>query len=320
MVPAAAADWGKVRGGSNSPATRLCTGGEGEEAAAKAKEMEAGSSCFTIRAARPRPTRRPPTPYLGRAGPTPAVSPRLRLGSMAYLVNKEKPEGLRGKVPLLLLLSPFRRRRSRNFCPCLKVINLGVLSVYDPVLKRLTKGMDGNKDEALRSVKLAETALASGDRQRAETFIRIAQRLDPSLPIDDILATPKKYDTLNGAACQHKASRGEVGETQNLPKESVGPTSVDKGYTEENIRVVRNIRKNKDYYAILGVERSCSVEEIRKAYRKLSLKVHPDKNKAPGAEDAFKLVSKAFKCLSNDQSRRNYDQTESYKATEASKK
>ncbi|XP_006654308.1 chaperone protein dnaJ 49 [Oryza brachyantha] len=169
--------------------------------------------------------------------------------------------------------------------------------------------MDGNKDEALRSVKLAETALASGDKQQAEKFIRIAQRLDPSLAIHDILATTKNYDTLNGAACQYKARRGEVGETQNLPKEFVGPSNVDKGYTEENVRVVRNIRKNKDYYTILGVGRSCSVEDIRKAYRKLSLKVHPDKNKAPGAEDAFKLVSKAFNCLSNDQSRRTYDQT-----------
>lgn len=169
--------------------------------------------------------------------------------------------------------------------------------------------MDGNKDEALRSVKLAETALASGDRQRAEKFIRIAQRLDPSLPIDDLLATAEKFDTLNGTACQDKSRRGQVRENPKTPKESVGPSNVDKGYTEENVRVVRDIRKNKDYYAILGVERSCSVEEIRKAYRRLSLKVHPDKNKAPGAEDAFKLVSKAFKCLSNDQSRKTYDQT-----------
>ncbi|KAF4393692.1 hypothetical protein G4B88_007678 [Cannabis sativa] len=54
---------------------------------------------------------------------------------------------------------------------------------------------------------------------------------------------------------------------------------------------------------------TCSVEEIRKAYRKLSLKVHPDKNKAPGSEEAFKTVSKAFRCLSDGESRRQYDQT-----------
>ncbi|KAF2310954.1 hypothetical protein GH714_018754 [Hevea brasiliensis] len=49
--------------------------------------------------------------------------------------------------------------------------------------------------------------------------------------------------------------------------------------------------------------------KIDKAYRKLSLKVHPDKNKAPGSEEAFKKVCKAFKCLSDDSSRRQYDQT-----------
>ena len=168
--------------------------------------------------------------------------------------------------------------------------------------------MDGNKDEALRSVKLAQTALASGDRQRADKFIQIAQRLDPSLPVADLLSTTKRFDPLNGATYQGKTKRGQVCENLKTPKECVGPSSVDKGYTEENVRVVRDIRRNKDYYAILGVGRSCSTEEIRKAYRRLSLKIHPDKNKAPGAEDAFKMVSKAFKCLGNDQSRKTYDQ------------
>ncbi|KAK8457963.1 hypothetical protein SEVIR_3G277700v4 [Setaria viridis] len=169
--------------------------------------------------------------------------------------------------------------------------------------------MDGNKDEALRSVKLAKSAFASGDKQRAEKLVRIAQRLDPSLPLDDLLSPAEKFGILNSATCQDKTRRGQASENPKTPKESVGPVNVDQVYTEENIRVVQDIRKKKDYYAVLGVERRCSVEEIRKAYRRLSLKVHPDKNKAPGAEDAFKLVSKAFKCLSNDQSRKTYDQT-----------
>ena len=49
------------------------------------------------------------------------------------------------------------------------------------------------------------------------------------------------------------------------------------------------------------------MEDVRKAYRKLSLKVHPDKNKAPGAEEAFKAVSKAFQCLSNEETKKRYD-------------
>lgn len=169
--------------------------------------------------------------------------------------------------------------------------------------------MDGNKDEALRSVKLAKSAFASGDRQRAEKLIKIAQRLDPGLPLDDLLSPVEKVGILNISTCKDKTERGQALLYPKTTKESVGPLNVDKAYTEENIRVVQDIRKKKDYYAVLGVERRCTVEEIRKAYRRLSLKVHPDKNKVPGAEDAFKMVSKAFKCLSNDQSRRTYDQT-----------
>jgi DnaJ-class molecular chaperone len=50
----------------------------------------------------------------------------------------------------------------------------------------------------------------------------------------------------------------------------------------------------KDYYGILGVGRSATDDELKKAYRKLALKFHPDKNKSPGAEEKFKEVSEAY--------------------------
>ena len=53
----------------------------------------------------------------------------------------------------------------------------------------------------------------------------------------------------------------------------------------------------KDYYAVLGVLKSTSSEEIKKAYRKLALKYHPDKNKTSEAAEKFKQIRAAYEAL-----------------------
>lgn len=63
----------------------------------------------------------------------------------------------------------------------------------------------------------------------------------------------------------------------------------------------------KDYYKILGLTKGASDEDIKKAYRKLALKYHPDKNKAPGAEEKFKEVAEAYEVLSDKKKRDVYD-------------
>lgn len=65
----------------------------------------------------------------------------------------------------------------------------------------------------------------------------------------------------------------------------------------------------RDYYEVLGVSRDASAAELKKAYRKLALQHHPDRNKGnPEAETKFKEASEAYEVLSNDEKRRVYDQ------------
>lgn len=64
----------------------------------------------------------------------------------------------------------------------------------------------------------------------------------------------------------------------------------------------------KDYYEILGVSRNANKNEIKKAFRKLAMKYHPDKNKDVNAEENFKEINEAYEVLSNDVKRQKYDQ------------
>ena len=66
--------------------------------------------------------------------------------------------------------------------------------------------------------------------------------------------------------------------------------------------------KYKDYYATLGVDRGATPDDIKKAYRKLARKFHPDVSKEKGAEDRFKSVNEAYEVLKDAKKRQAYDQ------------
>ncbi|GJM94186.1 hypothetical protein PR202_ga10808 [Eleusine coracana subsp. coracana] len=189
--------------------------------------------------------------------------------------------------------------------------------------------MEGNKDDAAKCLRIGKGALDAGDRARAIKFLSKAKRLDPSLPVDHLLSPlldPQDDSPASASGSSSSSPRpppepaaaaAEASEAEGLRErkqkgkkrqEERQEETVVREYTAEQLEVVRQVKKHtRDYYQILGLDKDCTVEDVRKAYRKLSLKVHPDKNKAPGAEDAFKAVSKAFQCLSDPESRKRYD-------------
>ena len=64
----------------------------------------------------------------------------------------------------------------------------------------------------------------------------------------------------------------------------------------------------RDYYEVLGVDKTADEKEIKKAYRKLAMKYHPDVSEEEGSEEKFKEISEAYAVLSDDEKRQRYDQ------------
>lgn len=67
-------------------------------------------------------------------------------------------------------------------------------------------------------------------------------------------------------------------------------------------------KMGKDYYKTLGIPKGANEEEIKKAYRRMALRFHPDKNKDANAEEKFKEIAEAYEVLSDPKKRAVYDQ------------
>ncbi|KAK2884675.1 dnaJ homolog subfamily B member 12b [Channa argus] len=172
--------------------------------------------------------------------------------------------------------------------------------------------MEGNKDEAERCIDIATAALTNEQPEKAQRFLEKAQKLFPTEKAKVLLDLIAK----NGFTHRqggHSDFSGTTGPCQwqtttedTRPEEK--PSETSKPYTAEQLDGVRRIKQCKDFYEILGVQKDASEEELKKSYRKLALKFHPDKNHAPGATEAFKAIGNAYAILSNANKRRQYDQ------------
>ncbi|CAG9463869.1 unnamed protein product [Pedinophyceae sp. YPF-701] len=178
-----------------------------------------------------------------------------------------------------------------------------------------------NRDEAVKCLRIASRARDEGNLDKAQRFAEKAQKLFPSQQGASLLQEVQNLRSgsqSNGASARpaarpgaegmrHRHPQGQAKRASTARKSTEAPKEDPNAGTPEQRAMVRKIRSTKDYYQILGVDRSASDDEIKKAYRKLALKLHPDKNSAAGAEEAFKAVSKAFSTLQDADKRAEYD-------------
>uniref|UniRef100_H3BDI8 DnaJ heat shock protein family (Hsp40) member B12 n=1 Tax=Latimeria chalumnae TaxID=7897 RepID=H3BDI8_LATCH len=173
--------------------------------------------------------------------------------------------------------------------------------------------MESNRDEAERCIEIALVAVKNNNPEKALRFLEKAQRLYPTERAQALIHSL----TQNGQP-SNKGGQSESCDSTN-PRQrkggkdfssANGEAGVDssKGFTQDQVEAVKRVKQCKDYYEILGVSRDASEEDLKKAYRKLALKFHPDKNHAPGATEAFKAIGNAYAVLSNPEKRKQYDQ------------
>ncbi|XP_053547897.1 dnaJ homolog subfamily B member 12 [Bombina bombina] len=172
--------------------------------------------------------------------------------------------------------------------------------------------MESNRDEAERCISLAENAIKNQKKDKALRLLEKAQKMFPTERARELIDSlvqneqPNNAESNNTEPSNPRLRKTAADSTPTANGEAGGETG--KSYTPDQLDAVKRVKQCKDYYEILGVTKDATEEDLKKSYRKLALKFHPDKNHAPGATEAFKAIGSAYAVLSNAEKRKQYDQ------------
>ena len=161
-----------------------------------------------------------------------------------------------------------------------------------------------------RAVKFFRKSLQLYPLPGVEALLTQAERLESS-PEPEPAASPNgDSDIPNNSS----ASRPTAHRSASTASVASSNATEGRGYTPDQVEIVEQILKARAggrgaHYRVLGVGENATENDLKKAYRKLALKLHPDKNSAPQADEAFKAVGLAYATLSDPQKRTIYDRS-----------
>ena len=179
--------------------------------------------------------------------------------------------------------------------------------------KLFDKGMECyNNQQYKEALKYFEASIKFYKNDRAELFIGVCKNNIPEN--DNNNNFRKSYSDSKPSSSNYSNQKpSSSSSSSNSRNNNSNNNYQNKSYSSDNIgenpkdKICKELLKKKDYYDILNIKKDANESEIKRAYKKMAIKFHPDKNDSKLAEECFKKISEAYQCLSNPEKKNFYD-------------